>query len=647
MLDLLLLATMFVVCGGIGLPLAELLAARFAWRLLLAPTLGCAVLSVAVTVAYRWGVSIAVFFYVTSALAATVLAVRARPMIRAAALASLVERRLTIAAAATVSVATLVMLAPRWVGGDQFSVFQGNHWDTYAYLDSAMVYAHEPYSAVVGATDQQIIRNPLYALAQTPLTDRPSVQQLYAVFSRVAPDQAYRLYYPFLIFFFSQFVLVALFVLRNALPSASPTVWLAAALVFPLGFWGQYVLDINAWSQVAATPVLFLIFGLLLDTAARTETATGPALRLAGVLAAAVAGAVFIYPEGFLIYAAALFPIATAVPVYRMVRARRFAIRPLLPLLGILGIAATVLYGPLLHHLLSQVTHTSDTRVSWWKFFQMFFFGRDGYAGINSVDFAAGLFGLYFATPAAGASAALAAVQRSAITATVLALFVGLAAVLAGRVKLSSDQPETRVRLGVWGVASVMLLMPAILLAMDRNYWPAGKVVSYASPVFMTLVCVPIAYEFAPSMLRPVRWIIGAFMAFQVGTGIARISAADAPHGIHYAPPYPAIQDPALKRNLSWDLGRLESALTRETRVLLQPMNPWPANHLMVFLYSRRIPFALAGKVNTYFGSGRDLPGVPPPWEPDADITREDTALVVRFRDGRPPVRVVSYDALR
>jgi len=39
MADLLLLLTMFVVCGGIGLPIAELVpSTRFAWRLLLLPS---------------------------------------------------------------------------------------------------------------------------------------------------------------------------------------------------------------------------------------------------------------------------------------------------------------------------------------------------------------------------------------------------------------------------------------------------------------------------------------------------------------------------------------------------------------------------------------------------------------------------------
>jgi hypothetical protein len=54
---------MVFACGGIGLPIAELLPPRFVWRPLLAPTLGYAVLAVAVTVSYRWGVPIRLFFF--------------------------------------------------------------------------------------------------------------------------------------------------------------------------------------------------------------------------------------------------------------------------------------------------------------------------------------------------------------------------------------------------------------------------------------------------------------------------------------------------------------------------------------------------------------------------------------------------------
>ena len=322
-------------------------------------------------------------------------------------------------------------------------------------------------------------------------------------------------------------MLVALCLLRTLFPGQSVTGLIAASLVFPLGFWGQYVFDINAWSQIGSLPVLFLMFGLLLDIAARDETELRRALRVAGVLAVTVAGSVFLYPEGFIIYAATLCPLAFALPVSRMVRARRFSIRPLVPLAGMAGGAAAVLYGPQFAFIVEQVTVTEATKVSWWQFFQIFFLGRDGHAGWNTVDLAAGLFGLYFVTPGADAGLVAATLARLAIGLTIAALLTGVA-VLAIR-RLGGDDHARQMRnvLATWAVATVFMLAPAILLALDHNYWPAGKAVSYAAPVYMTLLALPVAMSFASRPLRVMRAIVIVFVAFSspvvwLGSGCSR-----------------------------------------------------------------------------------------------------------------------------
>jgi len=630
-LDVVVLAAMFLVCGGIGLPLAELLPARFAGRVLVAPALGFAVLATAVPVAYHRGAPLLSLLIASAIAAAACLAWWARRIARRGVAG---ERRIAIALAAGWLGATALLMLPRWVGGEQFSVFQGNMWDAFGYLQSAVVYARKPYAVVHGATTAELIKNPLYAVAQAQLDERPSVHLLYATFSWLAPSQAYRLYYPFLVGCMSQFLLVAVFVVRGVLPRASPAVWLAAAAVFPLGFWGQYAFDLNAWSQIASAPVLFLVFGLVLR-AAIEPPARGEDLRIAGALAIAVAGAVHLYPEGFLMYAAALGPFAVALPVARMIRARRFALRPLLPVAGFAGAGAVVLYMPLVEFLASQVTRSAGTRVWWWTYFQAFFYGRDG-APDNPVDFLAGLFGLYFATPPAGTTAVIAVALRIAIVAAVAAVVAALAVVRERELAWAS-----RGMLLGWSALAVLLVLPAAYLFHAGNYWPAGKIVSYASPVFMTLLATPIAFAFAHRGLRPLRWLAVGFVAFQLALGIARIPAARAADGIHYALPYPSVTLPRFKQELGWDLAGLDAQLDRSQRVLVQPMDPWAEAYLLIYLHTHRMRYAKATPVNSYFGAGRDL-GQMPIGTPDVEITSERTALVLHFRDGRPDVRVRS-----
>lgn len=637
-IDLLLIVSIFVVCGGVGLPIALLLPDRFAWRGLLAPTLGYGVLAVAVPIAYRSGVSIRAFYFSSVAIALVIVILCARRIARSLREAPHFERRALVTVAAIGIAATLVMLAPRWAGGDRFSAFQGNTWDTYGYLQSAVVYAREPYNDVVNANQDEFARNPLLAMAQASLVNRPSVHQLYAVFSRVAPGQAHRLHYAFLVFSLSQFVLVALFVLRSIFPTKSLGACAAVAGVFPLGFWGQYVFDINAWSQLASIPALFLIFGLAIDIAVHEETELRAGARIAAVLAIAVAGALYLYPEGFVIYAAAMGPVAGVPVLIRAIRNRRLV--GLVPLVGFAGVLSAALYLPTWDFLVVQLTRTSVTNAPWWEYFQIFFLGRDGTDGPSTVDFTGSFFGLYFATPTSKASLVMAVLARAAIVAAVLAIIVGVGAMIAGRFVRRDVAPDARARIIAWSVSALLLLGPAVVLVAQTNYWAAGKCVSYAAPVFMTLFCLPMIASFTSRGLRVARWLVIAFVAFQLMTSVARAYAAWK-HG-HYARPYPGILDPGLKKNLPWDLSAFEDVLTPKTRVLVRVPDVWPRAHVLVFLQSRGVPFAIEGPVSTYFDSGIQLGPRSPPWVPDVELVQEHWTYVLNFRDGRAPIRIVA-----
>jgi hypothetical protein len=609
--DLLLWATMLIACGGLGLPLARALPARLAWRALLAPTFGSAVLAIVVPIAYRFGASMRVLLVASVAVSLGIIASHVR-------LHGVPRGRNAKIVVGVWLVAALLLLAPRWIGGDQFAVFQGNYWDTYGYLDSAMAYATRSYHSIHDAGQLQLLRNPFFAIAQSQLGERPSVHELYAMFSRVEPGHAYRLYYAFLVFFMGQVVLVGMFVARNALPRANVSAWIAIAVVFPLGFWGQYVVDINAWSQIAATPLLFALFGLALHIPAMPSPRE--AWRLAAGLALAVAGAVYVYPEGFLIYVVALAPVATVSLVIAMVRARRFDASRLIPLCGVMGIAAAGLYPPVLHFLIRQVTWTAGTNVPWWQFFQRFFVGRDDVwgAGFGRVaDFVASLLGGYFATPTSADDW----LQRVIVLVAVAGVILGVAQQLRAR------DPA----IVTWVATGLLLLVPAVYLAHRGNYWAAGKVVSYAAPVFVTALCLPLAGS------SRWRWFAGAYVVLQLCTAFARVPAAA--DGVGFAPPYPAVQGVGNKVSIGWNLQRLEPLLDEHSKVTIHPSDPWTENNVMVFLTSRAIPWVKQSPVTATPG-GAPIGTMPMPWLPTVELTYAGDAIVLTYADGRPEVRV-------
>lgn len=590
---------MLVICGGVGAPVAMTLPRRLAWRLALAPTFGVAIVAVIVPIAYRFGASMSTLLGCLAVIAVALIVVHVH---RVGLPRDLNGRRVAIAWC----VAAMILLLPRFVGGDQFAVFQGNQWDTYGYLGSAITYATKPYHAIANAQLPQLLRNPYYSIARGQLVERPSVHELYALFSRVIPGEAYRLYYTYLVWFMAQTVLVIAFVVRNVFPMARPWAWLAIAVAFPLGFWGQYILDINAWSQVASAPLLFAMFGFVL--VGGTCPDRRDARLLACSLAVMTAGAVYLYPEGSFIYLAVLIPASCIVTVVQ--RNWNHAIAAS----GFAGVVTSALYPPVLHFLIRQVTWSSGNNVSWWHFFQRFFVGRDNVWGdgfARVVDFVASTFGYYFATP------------KGDGTLWRLGLLIAIAGSIIATLRLIR---ELHARL--WISIAVLAMGPAAYLALKGNYWAAGKVLSYAAPLFVTALALPLVRK------DGWRWFAALFVTLQVGAALVRIPAARWHSHSGFAAPYPAIQNLALKHDIGFDFTRLEPYLDSSSKVLLRHVEPWSENALEVFLTARRIPFVMEGPVLSPPG-GAAIGTMPVPWTPQVELLLVGDQLTLTYADGR------------
>jgi hypothetical protein len=138
-------------------------------------------------------------------------------------------------------------------------------------------------------------------------------------------------------------------------------------------------------------------------------------------------------------------------------------------------------------------------------------------------------------------------------------------------------------------------------------------------------------------------------VAFQLALGLARIAGAADPSGIHYASPYPALQEPPLKKVLRWDVEPLVAHLAGAHQVFIAQMNPWSAHWLMCFLYSRGVDFFLLGPVKTNFGAGEQLGQMAPPWKGDAmiSLSRSPLGYAVQYADGRPSALVAWPEAVR
>jgi hypothetical protein len=307
--DLTFAAGFLALCAGLGLPIiAALPPGRWPAAALAAPPLGLALLAIAVTALYRHGVAPATTLAVAAPCAAAGLALGARRAWRAGRAARACAGGAVLAAA----VVALACLAPRWTGGPAFAVCQGNHFDQLNYLAYAAAFRRFGYDEIRGLGDAAFVTNASLHYIAHHLDGRPAAMAVYAALAEAAgrgtaaASHAYVATLQALMFFAAAFALVAVF-------RVGPARAFVAAAAIAVGFPMQYVVDINAWSQLAAMPLALAALAML---AILLERPTGGApperrtARLASVAACGVlaGGLMYLYPEIAAAYGPAAAP---------------------------------------------------------------------------------------------------------------------------------------------------------------------------------------------------------------------------------------------------------------------------------------------------------------------------------------------------
>jgi hypothetical protein len=158
---------------------------------------------------------------------------------------------------------------PFILGDLSYSILRGNGTDEFNYLTLADALLHKPYSWFFRVAEQTLIsQNPVYFLAKQLLSDRWSVAMLLGFFSYLIKVPIYTFIYLFMVLLFAlNYSLVFLFSLRLQLNS-----YLAVLLAISIcvGFWPQFIIDIQALSCISSFPIIFLLL-VFLDKAMSEE----------------------------------------------------------------------------------------------------------------------------------------------------------------------------------------------------------------------------------------------------------------------------------------------------------------------------------------------------------------------------------------
>ena len=237
----------------------------------------------------------------------------------------------------------LVLALPAYVGGEQDYVFRGNHWDHFNYINQSLAILGNQYAAYMNATPAQFLATDVVAHGLPFVGLRPAVALVFALMLPGKTGNLHLLAFLYVTVLMSLIFPAACFAwgrIFQGYGRADRGVGLALVLsaAYVVGFWGQYVFDINAWSQMSAVSMLLgfvFVYARLLQrlTAAPQagETAFLSDVLLGTVLAA---GAFLFYPENTLVHlvmlgvgTAGLVRAQTRLPGLRAVTVFRRAVR--------------------------------------------------------------------------------------------------------------------------------------------------------------------------------------------------------------------------------------------------------------------------------------------------------------------------------
>ena len=608
MIDVLFLTASLFLFFLLGRPFCTVLPeAMVQNRLLAAPVLGLGLFGMAVTVLYRWGLSPGEAGAVVAGLG--LLSALRHPC-------KLFPHADGWNVLLSVAAVGLLCLLPKWTGGPQFWVFQGNDQDQINYLAYSSAIRFRTYADLMALTPATAMENDYLLGAQSMLKARPTVCISFAALTAMTGLPTGTVAYAYQVLMQMGMLFAAAFTARNALgASQKASLWGGAGL--SLGFYVQYIFDINAWSELATLPMVMVGMTALIILLDEKASKLNRFYTLSMVIGITCAAIIYFYPEALMEFG---FPLSALLLV---LFCRGEAHDRLGPMLA--GLAGAFLIAlPLLHETIALLLHMGNAAafksMEWWTYFQRYLFGRDIdyfapivaadtpltvlYALLSlPVDFLAGLMGLHFALPLPDLPIGLRAVWK-------FGLAIGMSALLRNVIQsIRRERSGTR-RGHFYFLALTSLMMPAAI-AIAGRFWSAGKALSMASPLLFLVLASPILLSTAAG--RGARLLAAGYVLVHLGLGGYRPLAAMAPSGIHYRMPYPGVPDPTYKTKLSWDILQRREDFAECHNVSLDISHPVLERYVQMVLSEWGVTWSSLRPLNSYYGNGIDLGLQPQP----------------------------------
>ena len=570
-------------------------------------SLGYALLAILVTLTYAWGINISSITY-GIILGSLLFGVWGIPYFK------FIPVKDGSVFLGYVLIAILFLL-PKFTGGDQFSLFQGNIYDQFNYLTSALVYSLYDHSTIQSASIAEFLVDPLMIVPQSNLESRPAVMLLFSALGSLFGGKYLELAYVYNLFFLLQVVLLITW--SSRLLGLDFKTGLLIGLIFCGGFWGQMIFDMNAWSHLAALPLLVLFVSLSLKQLSNPEENT---LTPFALISISVAGGLYLYPE------ATIF-LGFGIGILTLIQIRsRYSVFQKLALAGLIAVGVAILdYQSTLLFLMNQIRFSLGETPDWYQYYFSFLFGNDGIqealkTSIQNrvfdlgfligllrelLDAIPGIMGLFFLTPSMDMQSWNAWILGLLVNGFIIGLWIYFVKELLGWLRRKCD---TGIILPSQWLGYITIQLGFIgILVFTNNIWAATKGWLYLIPFLMLLFLVPFFSGNKQNTTGKILLMI--FIISQLTFAGIRPFAASVEGGIHYRfKPYPGSLPQAEKDHYSWSIETV-TKLTQDCKLVLIPQisNPFYEHFLMLVLRQNQIAFQKTASVNLYYGESENI----------------------------------------
>lgn len=509
----------------------------------------------------------------------------------------------------------LLLALPAWIGGEQYYVFRGNHWDQFSYIDITLTFWDNPYHTYQHILANGLPINDVLANGTRGINARPAVNVVGALALPNGIGNIHLLAFLYATALWAMVFSAACFAWKRILESYKLDTSKLLLLIVPpfayvVGFWGQYIFDINAWSQMASLSLLLaFIIGYirllqkLADPLIRGSKSIVSEYVIVGLLAA---GAFLFCPENASVQVMLLL-VATVLWWIVVRKAPRFIDMLLLVAFSIvvLLIASIPNWGGTVNFLIQQTEFGIGQNPTWWDYFDRYWFGIHsgalfsqiqpavsyiiswqieptaihgpglfesfdkywagvhipsivGYISIFS-NLILGSIGMFFVTPDYSIPSLWLLYTWISITVILAALAIYSLSVSLF-VRLRNDITTTFLK--IFFLSGIVFLS---YLFTRGSLWSFGKGLAYLSPYLFLVLCLGLVEAsrktkdnskcgvvFSDTVIK---WFVIIFIISQIAFGVARLYSARDPNGIGYDNAiYPSNQDNAMKTLYLWNM---------------------------------------------------------------------------------------------